>query len=138
MDCANLPCASGHIQFINTKFTRAITKISKSIDEDRNGERRRPSSPSSTSFDFYSDSSRNVQFSQGRPQRRSCRMQCGLLCGIMVKEISGRFCDCLALVVSFPTNNSQSGHDIRRTITNLNRHISSSSRGDAGYVRPAT
>ena len=30
VDCANLPCVSGHNQFTNTKLTRPITKISKS------------------------------------------------------------------------------------------------------------
>ena len=29
--CANLPCVSGCYQFTNTKFTRPITEISKSI-----------------------------------------------------------------------------------------------------------
>ena len=28
----SLPCVSGHNQFTNTKFTRPIAKISKSID----------------------------------------------------------------------------------------------------------
>ena len=31
VDCASLPCVSGHNQFINTKFTRPIAKFSKSI-----------------------------------------------------------------------------------------------------------
>ena len=31
VDCANLSCVSGHNQFTNTKFTRRVTKISKSI-----------------------------------------------------------------------------------------------------------
>ena len=39
VDCANLPCISGRNQFINTKFTKHNTKISKSRNErEREGE----------------------------------------------------------------------------------------------------